>query len=142
MRVIITLTDKGGIMKKLVREEIIKLEDSLWDNINDDNKFYFEFERKGYSQEGYLLNGYYLNLNEFKGLWWLGLIKLSEGSLKGLLGAFKKLLEAKERIAIYRNKDNLQMKGLHDRALKFFGGKQLIIDNYVVTIIENKNYKK
>lgn len=127
-------------MEKLSREEIIKLEDKLWNNINDDNKFYFEFEKKGYSQEGYLLSGYYLNLNQFKGLWWLGLIKVSEGSLKGLLGAFKKLLEQKGMIAIYRNKDNLQMKSLHDRTLKFFGGEQKVIGDYVVTIIKNKNY--
>lgn len=114
-------------MKQLTPDEIKKIEDEIWreDFISPSNKFYFINHRKGYSKEAYLLNNYYINFTKSNDIWWMGLINLKpdeKSDLKGLLNAFKGFIIKYKFVGIWRHKDNLKLKPLHERACRMFNG--------------------
>lgn len=122
-------------MKKLTTEEIKKIEDEIWreENISPSNKYYFSIPKKVYSTEGYILDGYYINLNYLNGIWWLGIIKInSECSLNRLLFYFKKLIKDKKVIGIWRDKDNGKIEGLFKAVSRYF--------NSDIKSLEDKEY--
>lgn len=110
---------------KLNKKQIIEFEDKLWNNQNEKNKYYFAFGKNSYSDEAYLINGYYINLNYYLGYWWLGIINTGEqNNLKFLLSFFKKLLKEKKKVAIWRTLDNKNLESIHNYACKFFRGRK------------------
>lgn len=99
--------------------------------MKDNYPYYFLSENKVYSDKGYLVNGYYINLQMERDIVFLGIVKLNEnGYLYQLVDCFRKILKEHKTIYIWAYEDNKKMIELLDKTHKFFSKRGVEISKF------------
>lgn len=128
------------MIDKLSNDAIIEIERSIWSDKEfiANNQYYFKFEHDKYSDEAYILNGYYINFNLVNGIWWIGFIKLREGGTLGsIVRFFKEQLQEKKVIGMWRDEKNIILEKLYGRIKEQLNHQEILKDDLQILIIRS-----
>ena len=117
-------------MRELTQEEIREFEKRIEELRNVEEYKYFFTEEKTEFDKVFELDGYYATVSVADNIPNLGIIKLGNGSLNGIIQVFRKLIKEYGVVIIWRYEDNKKLEKIHNRIKnKFEIVKEIKVEN-------------
>ena len=123
-------------MRELTQEEIREFEKKVEELRNVEEYQHFFTEEKIEFDKVFELDGYYATVSVADNIPNLGIIKLGNGSLNGIIQVFRKLIKEYGIVIIWRYEDNKKLEKTHNRIKnKFSFSKEIKEKNIIIIIV-------
>ena len=123
------------LTKDEIKEFIVRIEKLR--NVKE-YKYFFDDEESEFDRV-FELNGYYATVNLLDNIPVLGLIKLGNGSLNGIIQLFRKLIDDYKFICFWRYEENKNLEKLHNRIKnKFEYSREFKEQDAIIIIVGGK----
>lgn len=123
------------LTKDEIKEFIVRIE-----KLRDvkEYKYFFDGEESEFDRV-FELDGYYATINLLDNIPVLGLIKLGNGSLNGIIQLFRKLIDDYKFICFWRYEENKNLEKLHNRIKnKFEYSREFKEQDTIIIIVGGK----
>lgn len=128
----------GHMIRELSREEIKEKEAYIESLRGEEEYRYYFTEESKEPTRAWQSAGYYVDLTEYDGHYYLGVIKLESGEVKGFefIALIRKLLNEYRRIFLWCHIKNKKSMRFHEMLEKKLKAKRAIKENFSVIMLE------
>ena len=123
------------LTKDEIKEFIVRIEKLRY---VEEYKYFFDDEESEFDRV-FELSGYYATVSLLDNIPVLGLIKLGNGSLNGIIQLFRKLIDDYKFICFWRYEENKNLEKLHNRIKnKFEYSREFKEQDIIIIIVGGK----